>query len=51
MNKSYHTEIIGDVSAPNKTEVARQIKAFCLTVSDQELGQIEKEQIIEELNS
>ena len=46
----YYTEILGCVSAPNKTEVAKKIKAFCLIVSGQGIEQIEKEQMIEEIN-
>ena len=48
----FKTEIFGDeiIKAKNKLEVARRIKAFCLAVSEQDLEQIGREQIIEEVN-
>ena len=46
----YETDILGLVQAKNKTEVARKIKSFCLAISEQTLEQIEREQIIREIN-
>lgn len=47
--REFHTEILGDVKAKDKIEVAMKIKAFCMSVSEHSLEQIAEQQIIEEV--